>query len=82
MNNIQLIAKNDTNNLMNNIQLIAKIVDYDSAILYNFLCVDKNINNELLDNITVLCLLNNTKIEDDNLKLFERLVIQDYLIYL
>ena len=55
-------------NLIYDINLIAKIVDFDLTILYNMLCVSKYIKNELLKNITVLSLPNNTKIEDCHLK--------------
>ena len=60
---------------MDNIHLIAQIVDFDSTILYNMLCVSKYIKNELLNNITVLSLKNNTKIEDCHLKLIKELRI-------
>ena len=47
---------------MNNIYLICKIINNDSTLLYNFLCVNKNFNKNILNNITILNLLNNTKI--------------------
>jgi len=49
------------------INLIGNIIDFDSSILYDFLCINKYINNELLKNITFLCLPNNNKLIDENL---------------
>ena len=51
---------------MNNINLISKIIDYNSTLLYNFLCVNKDFNKNILNNITSLHLLKYNKI---NLKL-------------
>ena len=65
---------------MNNIHLIAKIVDYNPIILYNMLCASKYINNELLENITVLYLENNTKVKDCHLNLIKKLKILDLKI--
>ena len=48
------------------INLISKIIDFNSSILYDFLCVNKYISNELLKNITFLCLPNNNKLVDEN----------------
>ena len=56
---------------MDNLDIIAKILDYDSTILYNFLCVNKYTSIELLNNITFLCLPNNNELIDDNLKNIE-----------
>jgi hypothetical protein len=64
---------------MDNIHLIAKIIDFDSIILYNMLCTNKYINNELLNKITnnglkyipnihTLNLRNNKNITDYDLK--------------
>ena len=57
------------------INLIANIIDFDSTILYNFLCVNKYTSIELLNNITFLCLPNNNELIDDNLKLLKRLKV-------
>ena len=57
---------------MDNIYLICKIIDNDSKLLYNFLCVNKDFSKNILNNITILSLLNNTKIQDKHLKLIGR----------
>ena len=54
---------------MNDLYLIAKIIEYDSTLLYNFLCVNSDLNKNILNNITILNLFKNTKIQDIHLKL-------------
>lgn len=73
-----------------NINLIAYIIDFDSTIsfrnsrtcftsctiLYNYLCVSKYyLNNELLKNLSILNLPNNTKIKNNHLKFLNNLKI-------
>jgi hypothetical protein len=55
------------------IHLIAKIVDYNSTILYNILCTCKTINEELLKEITIISLVKNTKMKDIHLGYLPRL---------
>ena len=50
--------------------LICKIIEFNSILLYNFLCANKNLNNNIFKNITILNLLKNTKIKNKNLKKF------------
>ena len=39
---------------MNNIYSICKIIDNDSTLLYNFLCVNKDFSKNILNNITFI----------------------------
>ena len=43
---------------MNDLYLIIKIIEYDSTLLYYFLCVNSDLNKNILNNITILHLLN------------------------
>ena len=54
---------------MNNIYIISKIIDYNSELLYNFLCINKYFNKNILNNITSLYILKiNNNILDSVLK--------------
>ena len=58
---------------MNNI--IYQIIDFDSELLYNFLCINKYLYNNVLKNITILNLLKNTKILNKELLYFHNIRI-------
>ena len=53
---------------MEDIYLICKIIEFDSILLYNFLCINKNLYNNILKNIIILNLIKNTKIHNKELK--------------
>ena len=63
------------------IYLICKIIEFDSTLLYIFLCANKYLNNNILKNIIILNLFKNTKIQNIELNKFHN-IIDDGLKYI
>ena len=45
--------------MIRNIYLICKIIEYDSKLLYNFICSNKNLNLNIFKYINILSLEDN-----------------------